>query len=188
MIYELLSDYTVVERTDWYALMVENSQMSLLSHVKNPLSNGMTLANAYFESVSDDGYIKRSISIPSGTYELQIEVEIQDTATNLSDYGIEELPQIQIWSGDAMYKAYPITDEMDSLLISSLYGMSNLRLVTVAAIPGTIQAKLLGIHKVADDYQVNLGQMQSFHGIYDGNADTLTTAGDIIYGLDILVE
>ena len=182
MIYELLSEYTVADRTDWYALVVKNSQMGHIDNkMKHPLSTDMTLSAEFFETVNEDGIVQRNISIPGGTYDLLVEAAIQNTpAVSLETGG--ELGKIRVWSGDKLWKTYPITNNLDSITVSSQNGISNLRFDVLETYPGTIKAKLTGIRKRSDGYQINLNQMQSFAGTYDELSDTITTSGDTIYG------
>ena len=178
MIYEFLTDYTILDRTDWYVLMVRTEYVeNLKKEGYSVLSEGLEILPNFFKDVDKDGITNWNISIPGGTYRLNFEV-----GSN-TDY---DLPaneiQIRAWNGNSLYKTYLLSEGEDSLIISSQNGFSNLRYEVFESIPGAARVEIAGIEKVSDDFEIQMSQMQSYSGEYNEESDSIITSSDTIYG------
>ena len=178
MIYEFLPDYTVVKRTNWYALLVRNDQTEILRQSGlSFLSNGMQLFSDFFRQINEDGTIRWNISIPGGTYEMNFDIQ-RTEAIEIS----KEAFKLEIWNDRSLVETVSFETGEEKFTLSSQNGFSNLKFNVLEEIAGMFKVELTGIEKISDAYKIKLNNMQSYAGQYDENMDSITTSNDTIYG------
>ncbi len=183
LIYDLMTEYTVVERTDWYALLVRHNYASLLQEKGiELLSDQMYLSLDFYNEVTETSALNRNISIPGGTYKVMFEVIPNSDELEEEEFGV------QVWSGNNKYKFYQLNGKQDSIILSSQKGISNLRFEFLENVPGKLVANVLGICKLSDAYEIDLRKMKSYHGIYNDETSSIATSQDTIYGPYINME
>lgn len=178
MIYEMLSDYTVAGRTDWYVLLVKTENMEMLKQTGlKPLSEKMQLFADFFRSGDNQNAKNWSISIPEGTYEVNFDLQ------RVGDCVVDgEEIQVQIWNGETLYETQNLDIEEQRIEFSCQEGLRDVRFEIMEHIPGTIIGEMSGITRLSTGYEVKLSQMNSYYGEYNDNDKCIITSGDTIYG------
>ena len=177
IIYDVLPEYTIIERTNWYTLLVKSDILDLKETGISALSNGREIYQGFFENIDEDGITKWKISLPGGTFEIEYDIQLlnQKQADN-------NTIQVQIWNGQDLFDTSKLETETGKIVISSQNGLSDIHFEILETNPGSVNVDLKGIRKLSDSYNIKLSEMRSYSGRYDEKTKSITTSADTIYG------
>jgi len=175
--FNLLKEYTIIERTKEYSLLVNKK---LQVDALNEYSFG-EYVKPYYYRYQLENEVNDTIDLPGGVYSLLVSLDLSKLDKQTS--GI-----VQVYSNNMLLNESSITtealaDESMEIVVSSPNNIDNLRIYICDKDNSYIWGDLIGIKRILDGYLVDLKAMGMINAEYiNGVIHSHSDQSAVIYG------